>query len=83
MGGWIAIYRAIWGCLSDKYNIPLSQLNRESVNACLIEKQVPDEQQQTIMKVLQDVDMARFAPGDADTQMQTIYNDALNMIAGL
>ncbi len=77
------IYRAIWGCLSDKYNIPLSQLNRESVNACLIEKQVPDEQQQTIMKVLQDVDMARFAPGDADTQMQTIYNDALNMIAGL
>lgn len=77
------IYKAIWGCLADKYNIPLSQLNRDSVSACLIEKQVPEAQQESIMKVLQDVDMARFAPGDAEEQKQTIYTEALVMIAGL
>ena len=77
------IYKAIWGCLSDKYSIPLSQLNRDSVSACLVEKQVPNEQQESIMKVLQDVDIARFAPGDAHAQKQTIYDESLIMIAEL
>ena len=77
------IYKAIWGCLSDKYSIPLSQLNRDSVAACLGEKQVGAEQMENIMKVLQDVDMARFAPGDAHAQMQTIYDEALEMIVNL
>ena len=77
------IYKAIWGCLSDKYSIPLSQLNRDSVSACLAEKEVREEQQKEIMKVLQDVDFARFAPGDAQAQMQSIYDESLNMIAEL
>ena len=77
------IYRAIWGCLSDKYNIELSQLNRDTVSACLTDKQIPAEQQERIMKVLQDVDIARFAPGDAEAQKQTIYDEALQMIAEL
>ena len=77
------IYKAIWGCLADKYNIELSQLNRDTVSACLAGKQVPEAQQQRIMKVLQDVDLARFAPGDAEAQKQTIYTEALMMIAEL
>lgn len=77
------IYRAIWGCLSDKYNIPLSQLNRETVSASLQQRQVGDQQLESIMHVLQDVDMARFAPGDPSLQMQQIYDEALNMIANL
>lgn len=83
------IYKAIWGCLSDKYSIPLSQLNRDSVSTCLFDKQVPAEQQERIMKVLQNVDIARFGGssrrGDEDVhaQMQTIYDEALNMIAEL
>lgn len=77
------IYKAIWGCLSDKYSIPLSQLNRDNVSACLVEKQVPEDQQQSIMNVLQNVDFARFAPGDAEAQKQSIYDEALNMIVNL
>lgn len=77
------IYKAIWGCLADKYSIPLSQLSRETVSARLQEKNVGDEQHATIMQVLQDVDMARFAPGDPSFQMQQIYDEALNMIANL
>lgn len=77
------IYCAIWGCLSDKYTIPLSQLNRDTVSECLAEKQVPQAQQESIMKVLQDVDLARFAPGDPQAQKKSIYSEALIMIAGL
>ena len=78
-----AIYRAIWGCLSDKYNIELARLSRESVAECLQSKQVPQQQQDHIMRVLEDVDFARFAPGDAHQQMQRIYDEALQMIVSL
>lgn len=77
------IYRAIWGCLADKYSIELAKLSRETVSQCLADKQVPAERQESIMRVLQDVDMARFAPGDAHAQMQSVYDEALNMIVGL
>lgn len=74
------IYKAIWGCLADKYNIELSRLSSDTVHDCLVEKSVPQEQQQRIMKTLQDVDFARFAPGDAATKKQQIYDEALEMI---
>ena len=77
------IYRAIWGCLADKYSIELAKLSRDTVSQCLNDKQVPADRQESIMKVLQDVDMARFAPGDAHAQMQGIYDEALDMIVGL
>ncbi|MBP3762513.1 MAG: protein BatD [Bacteroidales bacterium] len=77
------IYKAIWGCLADKYNIELSQLNRDTVSACLEEKSVHETVRERIMKVLQDVDLARFAPGDAEAQKQSIYTEALMMIAEL
>ena len=77
------IYRAIWGCLADKYSIELAKLSRDTVSQCLNDKQVPADRQECIMKVLQDVDMARFTPGDAHAQMQGIYDEALNMIVGL
>ena len=35
------------------------------------------------MKVLSDVDFARFAPGDPESQKQSIYTEALMMIAEL
>ena len=74
------IYKAIWGCLADKYNIELSRLSSDTVHDCLVEKSVPEEQQQRIMKTLQDVDFARYAPGDAATKKQQIYDEALEMI---
>ena len=77
------IYRAIWGCLSDKYNIPLAELNRDTVSSCLSAREVAAEQQQSIMQVLQDVDMARFAPIDPESQKQKIYDEALMMIASI
>lgn len=74
------IYKAIWGCLADKYNIELSRLSSDTVRQCLAEKQVPEEQQTRILHTLQQVDMARFAPGDASTRKQEIYDEALQMI---
>ena len=77
------IYKAIWGCLADKYNIELAALSSDTVKECLVEKQVSDSQQELIMKTLHDVDFARFAPGDATSKKQQIYDQALQMIVML
>ncbi len=77
------IYKAIWGCLADKYNIELSRLSSDTVRECLVEKQVAEPQQQLIMSTLQEVDFARFAPGDAAAKKQQIYDQALQMIVML
>ena len=77
------IYKAIWGCLADKYNIELASLSSDTVRECLIKKQVGEQQQQLIMSTLQEVDFARFAPGDATAKKQQIYNQALQMIVML
>ncbi len=74
------IYKAIWGCLADKYNIELSRLSSDTVRDCLSEKNVPEEQQTRILQTLQKVDFARFAPGDAASKKQEIYDEALQMI---
>lgn len=75
------IYHAIWGCLSDKYGIPTSHLNRDTVTSCLLEKQVPEEQQQRIHELLNAVDLARFAPGDPKSNMQHTYQLTLDVIS--
>jgi hypothetical protein len=74
------IYKAIWGCLADKYNIQLSRLSTDTVRDCLVEKNVPQLQQDRILQTLQKVDFARFAPGDAASKKQEIYDEALQMI---
>ena len=77
------IYKAIWGCLADKFNISLSKLSSETVQDCLNEKAVPEERQTVINDTLKEVDFARFAPGDSSQKKQSIYNKALDMIRTL
>lgn len=77
------IYRAIWGCLADKFNIALSRLSSDTVQECLIEKNVDAPVQERILETLRDVDFARFAPGDKSARKQQIYEEALQMIASL
>lgn len=75
------IYKAVWGCLSDKYNIPISQLSRDTVADRLQEKGISQEHMSLIMGTLDDVDMARFAPGDPSEQKKAIYEETLKTIA--
>lgn len=74
------IYKAIWGCLADKYNIALADLSSDTVLQCLADKQVPQAQQDRIMRTINDIDFARFAPGDAAAKKQQIYDEALETI---
>lgn len=75
------ISRALWGYLSDKFNIPLSELSMDSVSDKLSEKQVSQESIDKFVEVLNKCEFARFAPGDSAELMNENYNDSIQLIS--
>lgn len=75
------VLKALWGYVSDKLNIPLSQLSKDNVEEALIEKNVDNELIKTFIKALNDCEFARFAPGDPAQAMDNLYQDAINVIS--
>ena len=78
---YIEIYRALWGYLSDKFNIPRSELSMDTVKGQLIKKAVADEMINQFIETLNNTEYARFAPGDKSENMDKIYNEALLVIS--
>lgn len=75
------ISRALWGYISNKFNIPLSDLSIESVHHRLSDKSISAESIGQFTGVLENCEFARFAPGDKSGKMQEIYNEALEVIS--
>ncbi|MCU0370256.1 MAG: BatD family protein [Bacteroidales bacterium] len=75
------ISRALWGYISNKFNIPLSDLSIESVHQRLADKKISDENIRKFTGVLENCEFARFAPGDKSEKMQGIYDEALEVIS--
>lgn len=75
------ISRALWGYISNKFNIPLSDLSIESVHQRLSDKGISAESIGQFTGVLENCEFARFAPGDKSEKMQGIYNEALEVIS--
>ena len=75
------ISRALWGYISNKFNIPPADLSIESVNQHLSGKGVGEEMIEDFSKVLENCEYARFAPGEKSEKMQEIYQNALAVIS--
>ena len=73
---YLEISRALWGYLSDKYHIPVSQLSMENVSAKLAQLNVSAETINKFLETLQQCEFARFAPGDSAEIMQDMYHKA-------
>ena len=77
---YLEISRALWGFLSDKYHIPISQLSVENVTAKLMQVGVFEQTIQNFVETLQQCEFARFAPGDTSEIMQEMYQRATAFI---
>lgn len=75
------ISRALWGYLSDKFNIPLSGLSMDSVSAHLASRQVSGDSIAKFIEVLNNCEFARFAPGESKGRMNEIYNESILLIS--
>jgi hypothetical protein len=76
------VLKAIWGYLSDKANIPLAELSRDTALELLKNKNIDDETIQKFIQLLDSCEFARYAPSVAGS-MQEDYNKAIELITKL
>ena len=77
---WAEASNALWGYMSDKFNIPRSGLSMDSVNGALRSKGVKDELISSFIEVLNRCEFARFAPGNKTQAMDEIYKQSIEVI---
>ena len=75
------ISKVLWGYLSDKFNISLSELSMDTARERLSEKQVDPVIIEEIISILNSCEYARYAPNTGSDGMQKIYEQALNIIS--
>lgn len=73
---YVEISQVLWGYMSDKFHIPLSQLSMDTVEEKLKQKNVPDEDARDFLDTLNQCEFARFAPGDSSQMMNEMYQRA-------
>ncbi len=75
------LLRAMWGYLSDKLNMPASQLTRENIVATLSQRGVGSKICDKVIKILDECEMARYTPDSSlDSSVEAIYNEATDTI---
>ena len=72
--------KALWGYVSDKLNIPVSELNKDNVRQRLTDRQLSAELIDQFLAALDECEFVRFAPGDPARTMDKVYSAAEDVI---
>ncbi len=75
------VSQALWGYISDKFNIPISGLSLDTALESLQQRNVDEDISRRFIGNLQHCEFARFAPGDKEAIMQETYREALENIS--
>lgn len=70
------VLTALWGYLSDKIQIPVSELNKENISAELTNYGATDEVIAAVIEVLNNCEFAQYAPELSGNDMESIYSAA-------
>ena len=74
------VAQALWGYISDKFNIHQSELSMDTVKEKLEGIHTDENTVDTFIKTLNDIEFARFAPGSTKDKMEQIYAEAMESI---
>ena len=75
------VLKALWGYISDKLNIPVSELSKDNIDYELKKSSISEELIKEFINLLNDCEFARYAPGDVTSAMDKIYSSAIAMIS--
>ena len=74
------ILKAIWGYLSDKLNIPASELTRINADSSLSVNGIDEERIKNLNSILDTCEFARYAPSASEAEAEKVYEDASGFI---
>ena len=72
--------RALWGYMSDKFNIPMANLTKENVREELHKRGVSTEDSQRFTDIITRCDEAQYSPVES-TRMGDVYSEGVNLIS--
>ncbi len=75
------VLKTLWGYISDKLNIPVSQLSKDNIEAELSRYGVSDELIKDFIGALNECEFARYAPGNESEAMDKVYEVAVEVIS--
>jgi len=74
------VLKALWGYTSDKLNIPLSMLTKETVDSELSTFNVNEEIRKEYSDILQTCEFARYAPASDSHAMDELYERTIEVM---
>lgn len=74
------VLKALWGYISDKLSIPVSQLSKDNIEAELTKYGVAEDVTKTFINALNECEFARYAPGDENEAMDKVYATSVDAI---
>lgn len=77
------VLRALWGYMSDKLSLPLSELSRDNARDVLNTSNVSEELINEIIEILDTCEFARYAPASGTGEMDKLYNQTIATISKL
>jgi hypothetical protein len=83
VGFYEEVARAVWGYISDKLNMQGSEFSRDKVQEKLASQNVPQENIELLIAVIENCEYARYAPGGNHESMEDMYNEAIKAISKL
>lgn len=75
------VLKALWGYISDKLSIPVSQLSKENIEDNLRNKGVNQDLITEFISTLDSCEFARFAPGDENQAMDQVFKSSIELIS--
>ena len=75
------VLKALWGYISDKLSIPVSQLSKDDIEAELAKYGVADDVIKDFINALNECEFARYAPGDENEAMDKVYTTSVEAIS--
>ena len=74
------VLRALWGYLSDKLNIPQSELTKENVAIALTKYGVDEELSGEFLEIVNTCEFARYAPNKTSGAMDKLFSETIDAI---
>lgn len=75
------VLKALWGYISDKLNISVSQLSKDNIEYELTKYGVEPDLIKEFIDALNQCEFARYAPGDENSVMDKVYSSAVDVIS--
>ena len=79
-GFYAEMLNALWGYMSDKLSIPVSELSKDNINAELEQYGIDEQLRKASMELIDKCEFAQYAPELASGDMNAVLDEAASVI---